>query len=73
MAKNDKKATEVTVEEVEEVEKATEKVKFTSDYKSLMIAGTNIVFRNGEYETEDELEIALLRNNSAVVEVEAGE
>lgn len=70
MAKNDKKATEVTMEEVE---KATEKVKFTSDYKSLMIAGTNIVFRNGEYETEDELEIALLRNNSAVVEVEAGE
>lgn len=70
MAKNDKKATEITGAEVE---KATEKVKFTSDYKSLMIAGTNIAFRNGEYETEDELEIALLRNNSAVVEVEAGE
>lgn len=70
MAKNDKKTTAITGAEVE---KTTEKVKFTSDYKSLMIAGTNIAFRNGEYETEDELEIALLRNNSAVVEVEAGE
>lgn len=71
MSKTNKNNLEVTTEVTTEV------VMFKSTFKNLVVAGTNIVFRDGFYETDISEEIELLRKNSLVFEVkeetEAGE
>lgn len=73
MSKSDKNKSETIV-----VDKAINVVvKFKSVFKNLVVAGTNIVFRDGFYETDVADEIELLMKNSLVFEVkeetEAGE
>lgn len=59
------------------LEATTEVVMFKSAFKNLVVAGTNIVFRDGFYETNVTEEIESLRENSLVFEIkednEAGE
>lgn len=48
-------------------------VKFTSPYKNLVVAGTNIAFKDGFYETDKADEIAVLERNNLVNKGKAGE
>lgn len=65
MSKSDKNKLEVAT--------TTEVIKFKSAFKNLVLAGTNIVFKEGFYETDVTEEIETLRKNNLVQELDRTE